>query len=259
MPTFDEPQSRNEAILQNMLGAENELPEPQSRIEELLQEILEQGTGGTTPEGIVTATGQMTEQQKSDTLGNIGGESKKLVVTVTESGGVYSADKTFAEIEAAFDGGKIVIAKCGTSELQILNIDSGEEEGEFYGIEQNSVKPDVVIIKTLIVNADDEWVYTYQNYKCSPHIFNNTAPTSITLASAADNTIYEYGELSALTVTAIDTMGDFIIRFTSGATATTTNFPASMKFAEAFAAEASTRYEISVSNGYALVASWPVS
>lgn len=44
--TFDAPQSRNEAILQNILGAENELGEPQSRIEELLQQILEQGSGG---------------------------------------------------------------------------------------------------------------------------------------------------------------------------------------------------------------------
>lgn len=44
--TFDAPQSRNEAILQNILGAENELGDPQSRIEELLQEILEQGGGG---------------------------------------------------------------------------------------------------------------------------------------------------------------------------------------------------------------------
>lgn len=36
------PQSPNEAILQNMLGEENELREPQSRIEELLLELLEQ-------------------------------------------------------------------------------------------------------------------------------------------------------------------------------------------------------------------------
>ena len=47
--TFDAPQSRNEAILQNMLGANNTLPAPQSRIEELLQEILEQGQGGGLP------------------------------------------------------------------------------------------------------------------------------------------------------------------------------------------------------------------
>ena len=43
---FDKPQSRNEAILQNMLGANNVLEPPQSRIEELLQEILVSGGGG---------------------------------------------------------------------------------------------------------------------------------------------------------------------------------------------------------------------
>lgn len=44
--TFDAPQSRNEAILQNILGAENVLGEPQSRIEALLMAILEQGGSG---------------------------------------------------------------------------------------------------------------------------------------------------------------------------------------------------------------------
>ena len=38
---FDNPQSRNEAILQNMLGANNELGDPLSRIEALLMQVLE--------------------------------------------------------------------------------------------------------------------------------------------------------------------------------------------------------------------------
>ena len=42
MSDFLEPISRNEAILQNMLGAENELEEPQSRIETLLLALLEE-------------------------------------------------------------------------------------------------------------------------------------------------------------------------------------------------------------------------
>lgn len=41
MSDFDAPQSRNEAILQNMLGAENELGDPMSRIEALLMQLLE--------------------------------------------------------------------------------------------------------------------------------------------------------------------------------------------------------------------------
>lgn len=43
MAEFDAPQSRNEAILQNMLGANNVIGEPESRIEALLIQILEQG------------------------------------------------------------------------------------------------------------------------------------------------------------------------------------------------------------------------
>lgn len=38
--TFEAPKSRNEAILQNMLGANNELPEPMRRIEVLLIALL---------------------------------------------------------------------------------------------------------------------------------------------------------------------------------------------------------------------------
>lgn len=47
---YGEPQSRNEAILQNMLGENNPLEEPQSRTEVLLQDLLEAiqaGGGGT--------------------------------------------------------------------------------------------------------------------------------------------------------------------------------------------------------------------
>lgn len=40
MSEFDSPQSRNEAILQNILGADNELLPPESRIETLLQQLL---------------------------------------------------------------------------------------------------------------------------------------------------------------------------------------------------------------------------
>ena len=40
MADFDDPQSRNEAILQNMLGADNELGDPLSRIEALLMQVL---------------------------------------------------------------------------------------------------------------------------------------------------------------------------------------------------------------------------
>lgn len=37
---FETPQSRNEALLQNLLGADNEIGDPQSRIEAILTAIL---------------------------------------------------------------------------------------------------------------------------------------------------------------------------------------------------------------------------
>lgn len=43
---YGEPLSRNEAILQNILGEHNVIAEPTSRIEELLIQILEQGGSG---------------------------------------------------------------------------------------------------------------------------------------------------------------------------------------------------------------------
>ena len=46
MGKYREPQSANEAALQNLLGEQNELREPQSPVEFYLQELIEQGGGG---------------------------------------------------------------------------------------------------------------------------------------------------------------------------------------------------------------------
>lgn len=52
---FKTPRSRNEAILQNIIGAENELVEPQSRIEAILQAILNNGTYDKEPRSRIEA------------------------------------------------------------------------------------------------------------------------------------------------------------------------------------------------------------
>ena len=73
------------------------------------------------------------------------------------------------------------------------------------------------------------------------------------------NTIYKCGTLTSLTITDPPATGAYVIKFTSGSTATTTTIPASIIFPEAFAAEANTRYEINVEDGYAVAVGWPVS
>lgn len=82
--TFDAPQSRNEAILQNILGANNVLGEPQSRIEALLMQILEQGGGGS---GAVDSVNGKTGAVVLD-ADDVGASPAPFEVTVTTAGAV---------------------------------------------------------------------------------------------------------------------------------------------------------------------------
>lgn len=204
-----------------------------------------------------TADSGKSTAEKLQARTNIGaGTADLFVITLTESGGVYSADKTFAEILAAIDAGKICELYQGDYVAMVMEHDSSTT------VRFVSVVPYSNEIRFYELNGDgpdDEWVVEFYYYEEKSNKVTDLSSTSITIASAADNTIYSYGELTALTVTAIPATGDFIIRFTSGATPTTTNFPASMVFPEAFSAEANTRYEINVSDGYALVAGWPTT
>lgn len=165
--SFDAPQSRGEATLQNMLGAENALEPPQSRVEDLLQQLLESGGGGeVTAAAVATAIGNMNADQKNTTRTNL------------------------------------VVDKSATVET--------------------------------------------------------ISGTTATIAAAA-NTIYKCGELTALTISSIPESGEFTVMFTSGSTATVLTKPSGMILPDDFSVEANRRYEISVSDGYAVVASWEAS
>ena len=209
-----------------------------------------------TPAAVVSVTSSMTDQQASDTLGNIGGEPKRMIVTITSSGNTYSSDKTFAQIRAAVLDKKDVIIKYGSVifTLQENELSYVQFRSVFYNNSQESY-----IVSTFTISSTDFISFNYTKVKGVSSIVTDTLSTNITLENAADNTIYEYGELASLTIVSISNPGDFIIRFTSGATATTTSFPVGMKFQEAFAAEANTRYEINCSNGYALAVGWPAA
>lgn len=68
MDDFRKPQSANEAILQNILGAENELRAPQSVIEELLIQISEM-SGGSSDVLVPWLNGTITEIKAADLRG----------------------------------------------------------------------------------------------------------------------------------------------------------------------------------------------
>ena len=108
------------------------------------------GGGGVTPESIVSATGDMTVQQAADTRENInagtyskpgGGipaadlasDAKPFLVKITVSGGVYSADKTEAQILAAVAAKQVVICKAPEGYGYFANDDDGTEFFVLYG------------------------------------------------------------------------------------------------------------------------------
>lgn len=82
-----------------------------------------------------------------------------------------------------------------------------------------------------------------------------TTPT----ITPAENTIYNCGELTSLTISNPPATGAWSVVFTSGATATTTTIPSTILGLESFAAEANTMYEINVLDNRAVVGSWEVA
>lgn len=94
---FDKPQSRNEAILQNILGANNALEPPQSREEYLLQEILNNGGGG-----------------------GGGGVSVKEITDTSVAGVVEPQEKVTVTLSPSLTSGEKVV---GIAYLDILDAD----------------------------------------------------------------------------------------------------------------------------------------
>lgn len=112
---FGAPQSRNEAILQNMLGADNELLPPESRIEVLLQLLLEQlenmdgggcGSSSITESNLLTLTvANWDASTKQQTVSVALDTSKRNVIDITlgenqawDSFGVYPISESSAGI-----------------------------------------------------------------------------------------------------------------------------------------------------------------
>lgn len=193
------------------------------------------GGASVTPANVLTAIEGMSDAQAAAALAALGGISASQLGTVFSFKG---SKATYADL--------LLVEDPQVGDVWFVDADSAnyvwiEDEANPTGFWDEFGQP-------IDLSAYEEKPTT-----------STQAGSSVTIASAADNTIYECGELSSLTITAIANPGDFIIRFTSGATATTTNFPASMVFPETFAAEANTRYEINVSNGYALAVGWPTT
>lgn len=96
------------------------------------------------------------------------------------------------------------------------------------------------------------------SYEEKPTVVEDLTSTSITLAKAAKNTIYKYGTLTSLTVSANDTSDEeILIYFTAGNTITA-SFPNTLKWVndDELTPEVNTNYVISIVNNIAAYGSF---
>lgn len=114
---YGAPQSRIEAILQNMLGANNVLLPPESRNEELLLEILQQGGGGKPTQ---TKTATPTEQEQT-ILPDDGYVLREVTVNPIPSQYIVPAGKKTITANAT----DIDIAQYATADVAVPTADLG--------------------------------------------------------------------------------------------------------------------------------------
>lgn len=120
---MDSPQSRNEAILQNMLGADNELLPPESRIETLLQDLLAKLGGSGDETEIEVAYKILNKQNISIVHGTESRANYNSYLILTQMGIVYLkvVEGTGTAVNLA---GYSYDVSCAVSETTV-NIDLG--------------------------------------------------------------------------------------------------------------------------------------
>lgn len=123
MQEFEAPQSRNEAILQNILGAENELLPPESRIETLLQMLLAMLGGGGNDTEVEIAYKILNKQNITITHSSESRANYNSYLILTQMGIVYV--KVVQGVVTAENLAGYTYTVSGTVTDQTVNIDLG--------------------------------------------------------------------------------------------------------------------------------------
>lgn len=136
---------------------------------------------------------------------------------------------------------------------------TGNEIGDIYIVTENGSEYVWITSET---NPSGYWeklgeTIDFSAYELKPTV-NSPAGTAVAI-TPVDNSIYNCGTLSSLTISNPPATGAYSIVFTSGATATTTTIPSTILGLESFAAEANTLYEINVLDNRAVVGKWAVA
>lgn len=172
---------------------------------------------------------------------------------------LYGKTEANSILEALPDGGAGGFVPKGAVST-VNNLPStGNEIGDIYIVTENGSEYVWITSET---NPDGYWEELGQTIDLSAYELKPTVntPTGDTITiTPVENNVYNCGTLVSLTISNPPATGAYSIVFTSGATATTTTFPATILGLEDFAAEANTIYEINVLDNRAVVGSWAVS
>lgn len=155
--------SRNEDILENMLGAHNELGEPKSRIEALLMQLLEQGGGGTIViDSELSKTSENAVQNKVITI-QLAAIAEALAAKATMKNVLSPNDRAWrAQFESEWGGKKdytyIDVEQEDSVELKVQSTRFGDTRIRVLptkGYVDNAVKERYLVGEELLVG---EWV-----------------------------------------------------------------------------------------------------
>jgi len=209
------------------------------------------GGGSTTDSNAVhyTADSNKTSSEKAQARTNIDVDEASFVLTLSISDTTYSVDHTYAETVAALTAGKRIVLNAGVSVVPMI-----QGSNSFYAY---LISNDGTTVTVIDLASNDAVSVESKAFQLAPTVAEVSGATPT--ISPQNRVEYICGTLTSLTVSSPPVAGSYVIKFTSGSTATTTTIPSSIVFPEAFAAEANMRYEINVEDGYALVASWPTT
>lgn len=199
-------------------------------------------------------------------MGSVSGSSDLFIVTVDTETTPYTADKTVSEVASAYEAGKdIRYCVKGFLSARVAK-ETGIGGNQYVGnviFSDSTITPMSVYAATVVYTDDILAVQPLSltnvvEYEKKP-ITTAVSGSTPTIA-AADNTIYECGECTSLTVSSFPASGEFLIVFASGSTPTTLSLPNDLdaRMPSGFTVEADTHYEISVRNGWPMVGSCPI-
>lgn len=176
------------------------------------------------------------------------------ILNMTLTGSTVTLNMTPAALIELCSSQKKVYFMLGNIAFTVSGVDGANNMVKLFAI-ADGVSYEVTLAQTSSTTMGGTLVS--KHLSVNPEVVTLTGTTPV-IAEAQDNTIYEAGELTSLTIQSIATGASFIVRFSSPAgTATALTLPSGVYMPSGFTVEPYGRCEINVVDNFALAAFWP--